>query len=171
MGEKKYNSSPFKWRYKNPRGTIYHLIGTFFFMVLEHVYHQICLWHPESICGFCNFDEGACRTVIWYVLAQLWSLTYPPRAIDKGMEIPAPEQGLQAISRKEAWRKQAQEFLAGPVHGCCSFLQPPRLSDGLEGASGSDLYTGKPVGSKPSLFSLTWTRIVMQVIPQRYTLK
>lgn len=135
-GEKKYNSFPSKWRYKNPRGTIYHLIGTFFFMVVEHVYHQICLWHPGSICGFCNFDERACRTVIWCLLAQLWSLTYSPKATDRGMAIPAPEQGLQAISSGR--RHEGREAGSGiPGRTCArlllissapSFIRWPRRS-------------------------------------------
>lgn len=93
----------------------------------------------------------ACTAVFWCVHAQPWPLA-SWRATDGGVEVRAPRGRLPFIgSTSGEWRKTTRSKSPGRARGgCCSFLQAPRLSDSLEGASGSDLYVGKRGGPKPS---------------------
>lgn len=168
----KCDSFPSKWRCDSPSSAIYHVIGIFGFVGVELVCHQICLCRVVSGSGFCSFGGRACTAVFWCVHAQPWPLA-SWRAMDGGVEVRAPRRRLLSIgSARGEWRKTTRSKSPGRARGgCCSFLQAPRLSDGLEGASGSDLYVGKRGGPKPSFLWQSWARILMQITPQRYTLK
>jgi hypothetical protein len=95
---KKCNSFSSKWRYKNHISMFYHLIGTLYFMVMEHMYHPISLWHPVSSSGFYNFDEdlskeyfSVCTSTALVLNISFWgALEQRTEKLDHPQEGPAP---------------------------------------------------------------------------------
>lgn len=160
---------------------IYHLIGTFCVMVVEHVYHQICLWHQSvSGSGFYNFYERALATVSCCVHAWPWSQACPSKATleHKRGDPNTPRKG-STPSIVEGGRRGREAEARGSGQGRWRLLltsPAPRLSDGLEGAAGSGfLYqqAWQPWTILPATVMNKDTRVrgLTQMTPQRYTVK